>query len=93
MKFATTIFTVLATISMVSFQTNAISAEVAALYAAVCETNTLKDATDTNTVIADASPMQFLTGFALGTQVEPKNTGSTCFTQALQTKELLDTFF
>lgn len=36
--------------------------------------------------------MQFLTGFALGTQVEPKNTDSTCFGQAIQTKVLLDTF-
>ncbi len=39
---------------------------------------------------ADNSPFQFLTGFALGEQVQAGATTSTCFGQAYQTKVFLD---
>jgi hypothetical protein len=44
----------------------------------------------TTEVYNDNSPFQFVTGFALGTQVDPLTTESTCYGQAIQTKGFLD---
>lgn len=38
----------------------------------------------------DNSPFMFITGFALGTQVEQYETGSTCYASILYTKVILD---
>ena len=53
-------------------------------------TTQLSSADGKTVVYNDNSPFQFVTGFALGTQVDPKTTESTCFGQAIQTKGFLD---
>jgi hypothetical protein len=41
----------------------------------------------------DDSPFEMITGFALGAQVDPTDTNSTCYGQALMTKQYYETIF
>lgn len=84
------LFTVLATISLASF---AVAADydnaIENVYKFVCKQNQIQKS-DGSVAFDDASIFQTITGFALGTQVTPTDTGSTCFEQARQTKVFLD---
>ena len=81
------IFVALATIALVGTQVNAVVYDYAIfndLFALVCADVTQTDGAATPiTMYSDNSIFQVITGFGLGTQVEPTNTGSSCFTQSL----------
>jgi len=92
MKFA---LTIVATISLAALQANAYSTGLEKIYGYICssEAQAYYDPTDTSntyTIYTDNSPFQFVTGFALGEQLQQWATTSTCFNQAYQTKTFLD---
>jgi len=92
MKFA---LSIVATISLAALQANAYSTGLETIYGYVCssEAQVEYDPTDssaTSTLYTDNSIWQFVTGFALGEQLQQGATTSTCFSQAYQTKTFLD---
>ena len=75
--------------------TVAYSTGLTALYGLVCAdyaqmSNDPTGATTSSLLYTDNSPFQFVTGFALGEQVQAGATISTCFGQSYQTKVFLD---
>ena len=86
------VLTVAATTAAV---TNGYSVTLHNLYAGFCQETTqsslASDGTSSGALFTDNSPFQFVTGFALGTQVQQNVTESDCFIQANQTKTFLDT--
>lgn len=93
MKLIATALTVLTVASYANAYTFVpMPAGLVSLYTALgfATTTQLSSADGTTVVYNDNSPFQFVTGFALGTQVDPLTTESTCFGQAIQTKGFLD---
>lgn len=84
MKFT---LTVVATISLAALQANAYSTELDTLYGTFCSDTAQaaydpSDDTVTGDLYTDNSPFQYVTGFALGSQLQQGATSSTCFAQS-----------
>jgi len=84
MKFA---LTVVATISLAALQANAYSADLETFYGKFCSSTAQaaydpSDSSVTGDLYTDNSPFQYVTGFALGSQLQQYATTSTCFAQS-----------
>lgn len=101
MKFA---LKVVAFVSLAATQAFAAITTIDDIYSLICDSNiqyqcasgtdcydeTNSVSYDTTALYTDASPFQWITGFALGQQKEANVTDSTCFGQSYQTKEFLE---
>ena len=81
MKFALATVATLSLIGLAQTQVTYVTfpAALNTFFLNFCTSNTQTDLSST-TLYTDASPFQFMTGFALGAQASMNDTSSTCFT-------------